>query len=175
MAATSTDGQVRSGPLTVRKYTHFTEAVQSRFFSLLAQGWTVSKAARSVGTSKERVYQLRRSNLAFRDAFQRAYEEGTQRLEDEARRRAVDGIIKRTPHFYKGGKIGETISREYSDELLMFLLKARRPEVYGDGAGHGRFSLADPLIETQRMDLSRLSSAELATLWALQRKALGED
>ncbi|MHC5536960.1 hypothetical protein ACYOEI_01645 [Singulisphaera rosea] len=45
-------------------------------------------------------------------------------LESEARRRALDGVEK--PVFYRGQKCGAI--REYSDALLMFLMKAARPE-----------------------------------------------
>ena len=41
-------------------------------------------------------------------------------------RRASEGTLK--PVFYQGKMCGEI--REYSDTLLIFLLKARRPETY---------------------------------------------
>jgi hypothetical protein len=47
-------------------------------------------------------------------------------LEDEALRRAVEGVEEPV---YQGGKqVG--VIRKYSDALLMFLLKAARPEKY---------------------------------------------
>ena len=55
-------------------------------------------------------------------------------LEDEAVRRAVDGVRK--PIFYKGKPIricGEIVyETEYSDALLIQLLKAYNPEKFGD-------------------------------------------
>jgi len=47
-------------------------------------------------------------------------------LEDEAIRRAHDGTMK--PVFHGGKKVGEV--REYSDKLLIFLLKGCKPEKY---------------------------------------------
>ena len=49
-------------------------------------------------------------------------------MEREAYRRAVKGVEKPV---YRGGQLVGTI-REYSDSLLMFLLRARRPELYRD-------------------------------------------
>lgn len=49
---------------------------------------------------------------------------GSDALEDEAIRRASQGTLK--PVFYQGVQCGEV--REYSDTLMMFMLKARRPE-----------------------------------------------
>ena len=47
-------------------------------------------------------------------------------LEGEAYRRAVEGNLK--PVYQGGVKVGEV--REFSDSLLMFLLRARKPSVY---------------------------------------------
>jgi hypothetical protein len=55
---------------------------------------------------------------------------GTAALENEAVRRAYHGVEK--PVFYKGEVCGYT--QDYSDTLLIFLLKARKPEVYREGS-----------------------------------------
>ena len=55
-------------------------------------------------------------------------EHGTDALEDEAVRRAVEGVIK--PVFHQGKRVGTL--RVFSDPLLMFLLRARRPERFAD-------------------------------------------
>ena len=47
-------------------------------------------------------------------------------MEQEARRRAVYGVL--VPIYWQGDVIGT--ERRYSDALLMFLLKAERPEKY---------------------------------------------
>lgn len=54
--------------------------------------------------------------------------QATELLEREAWRRAREGIAE--PVFQHGKQVG-TIQR-YSDNLLMFLLKARAPERYRD-------------------------------------------
>ena len=54
-----------------------------------------------------------------------AVAEGIDLLEEEARRRAVDGVNKR-PIYHRGVQVGEIA--QYSDKLLIFLLERRRPE-----------------------------------------------
>lgn len=57
----------------------------------------------------------------------RAVDEGTDYFEDEARRRAVDGIDR--PIFQGGILVG--FERNYSDSLMALQLQGRRPERYG--------------------------------------------
>lgn len=59
-----------------------------------------------------------------------AQEEATDGLEAEARRRAVTGTLK--PIFYKGEEVAQV--REYSDTLLVVLLKGNRPDKFRENA-----------------------------------------
>jgi len=68
-------------------------------------------------------------NKEFKVAWQDAAVIGTEFLEHEAARRAYHGTLK--PQFYKGVECGYV--REYSDLLMIFLLKARKPEMYREG------------------------------------------
>ena len=72
---------------------------------------------------------MRRHSEDFAAQWREALEEGTDLLDAEARRRAVTGIDK--PVFYKGEVVGSIT--KYSDKLLMFLLKAHRPQKFRDG------------------------------------------
>lgn len=55
-----------------------------------------------------------------------ALDENSNYLEDEARRRAVEGVEE--PVFYQGDVVGHV--KKYSDDLLKLLLKANRREKY---------------------------------------------
>ena len=77
------------------------------------------------------------------------------------------------PVFYKGAKCGAV--QKYSDLLLIFLLKARRPDMYrerwtGELSGPG----GKPL-HPEPVDLSRLSDEGVDTMAFLARKAAGEE
>ena len=73
----------------------------------------------------------------FRSELQQRKEdaEGIDRLEDEAHRRAVEGVDR--PVYQGGVRVGEI--KTYSDSLLTLLLKSRRPEVFAcsyDASAH---------------------------------------
>ena len=72
------------------------------------------------------MYDLRARDERFAEQWDNAIEEGVEALEQEAWRRGLEGIVK--PVFQRGVHVGDV--REYSDTLLMALLRARRPGVY---------------------------------------------
>lgn len=76
--------------------------------------------------SRRGVYDHRIANEKFALEWDNAVDEAVDLLEAEARRRAYSGVDK--PVHYKGQRV-DMIS-EYSDGLMMFLLKAHRPHKY---------------------------------------------
>ena len=91
---------------------------------LRENGGFVGKACEAVGVSKQGVYNWRGEDAAFAADWDRAVDLATEDLEKEVRRRAYHGVDE--PVFYKGEICGQI--RKYSDSLLMFALKARKPE-----------------------------------------------
>ncbi len=67
-----------------------------------------------------------KSDREYIEAFEQAKQMHVERLEEEADRRAMEGVSK--PVFYKGAVVGYTV--EHSDTLLMFRLNALAPEKY---------------------------------------------
>lgn len=92
----------------------------------------VTRACREAGVDRKQWRRWMEHDEQFSFAFNEAREEAIDALEEEARRRAVDGTEQHTPIFYKGEEVGERVITEYSDTLLMALLKANRPEKYKD-------------------------------------------
>ena len=97
------------------------------FLQALRETGNVSAAARAAGKSRAAIYRARKQLPDFAADWADALEEAADWLELEALRRAVDGTEE--GRYFRGEMIG-TITR-YSDSLLMFLLKARRPTLYG--------------------------------------------
>jgi hypothetical protein len=93
------------------------------FLRGLEQGMSAAGAAEAAGISRSLVYRWRDHDRAFAAAWRRAAEAGTDRLEDEAMRRALEGVEK--PVFWRGEQVGTV--RTYNDRLLMLLLQRRRP------------------------------------------------
>ena len=87
-----------------------------------------SRAAAMAGIVKQTIYTRQwREDAEFQKALGLAKEMACVVLEDEATRRAVEGV-ERPVGWYKGKPGG--VVREYSDTLLMFLLKVLLPDKY---------------------------------------------
>src|SRR5579859_1690785 len=104
------------------------------FLSALAASGNVSDAARRASVDRGTVYERRGRDEAFKAAWDDAIEQATEALELEARRRAHDGVVK--PVFYKGARCDGDHVREYSDALMMFLLRSLKPLKYRDNVKH---------------------------------------
>ncbi|WP_051244128.1 hypothetical protein [Thalassobaculum salexigens] len=104
----------------------WTPARRAKFLKKLAETGNVSAAARAAKASRSRAYQLKTEDAGFAEEWSEALEMATDALDAEARRRAMDGVD--TPRFHQG-QIAGTV-KKYSDSLLMFLLRAHRPDLY---------------------------------------------
>jgi hypothetical protein len=112
------------------KRAKLTGARQERFLEALAQTGNVAAAVTVAGTSRTRVYELRKMDPTFAAKWDEAEEIAVDKLEAEARRRAVEGVAE---PLVSAGRIvrdddGQPIAiRRYSDNLLLALLRAHRP------------------------------------------------
>lgn len=107
---------------------------QEMFFYALGETGNVSEAAEFAGISRRHAYRCRAEDQEFADRWDDCREAGVDKLEQEARRRARDGVSRNV--LYQGTPVD--VVREYSDTLMIFLLKAYRPEVFQDGAFDAR-------------------------------------
>ncbi len=98
------------------------------FLEWLSETANVSEACRASGIPRSTAYLWRSQDEQFAHAWDEANELGTDGLEDEAVRRGRDGVEE--PVFYRGSECGAV--RKYSDTLLIFMLKARRPDKFKD-------------------------------------------
>lgn len=103
-------------------------AWEDAFITALQKTGNVSAACRKAKKSRKTVYELRNEATDFAELWDSALEVATDSLELEARRRAATGTLE--PVYYQGKKVGAM--RRYSDTLLIFLLKAHRPEKFRD-------------------------------------------
>jgi len=94
----------------------------------LAEGWSIRHACEKSGCTPPTLRQYREADPEFDEQCSEAIEMGTDALEDTALMRARFGTDK--PVYYQGEECGHI--REYSDTLLIFLLKARRPEKFSE-------------------------------------------
>lgn len=139
------------------------------FLAAFAENGNVSLSATIAGIDRQTHYEWKRSDPDYAEAFTDAEGQAADRLEQEARRRAVDGVDE--PVFYKGDEVG-TI-RKYSDTLLIFLMKGADPEKYKDRVSneHSGKIAADV---NHSYDLSKLSAEELIVFEQIITKAAPE-
>ncbi len=98
------------------------------FLAALSETAIVAEACRAGGAARGSFYRWRYDDPDFAEDWNRALDIGLSTLEDEAIRRARDGVA--APVFYGGVQVATV--RRFSDRLLMFLLKAHRPDIYGE-------------------------------------------
>ena len=151
---------------------------QRVFLAVYAELGNVRAAARAAKVARRsHYYWLEQSEYAV--TFASVREEAMDLLEGEARRRAVEGVEE--PVIYRGklcyqkeldpetGEMRTTgkllTTRRYSDTLLIFLLKAARPEKYVRWLGE----TARPVAAPPRADLTRLNEDQREQLKELGR------
>lgn len=111
------------------------------FLAALAKRGNVSDACQAAGIHRSTAYEHQQTDELFAAAWLVALDAGADVLEAEAHRRAVSGLVRKK--FTKDGDPlidpatgDQYIEREYSDTLLIFLLKGARPEKYRDRVDH---------------------------------------
>ncbi len=94
--------------------TKVTPEKKAKFLSVLAEGGSVTQAARAIGMARKNIYAWRNKDEQSKADWEDAVEQGMDCLEDEVGRGAKD----------------------HSNSLLIFLLKARRKEKYAERQEH---------------------------------------
>lgn len=88
----------------------------------------VGKACEVAKISRNTAYIYRRNDPQFAKDWDTAIEDAAWSLEDEAWRRAREGVDE--PIIYKGQIIAT--QKRYSDTLLMFMLKGIKPDKFAE-------------------------------------------
>ena len=139
------------------EFQHISHIKKRAFLAAFAECGTVTHAAEIAGISRRMVQYWKKDDPEFAEAFRVAEEKAADRLEQEARRRAIEGVPE--PVFYKGRKVGTV--QKYSDTLLIFLLKGALPDKY---KGKSTFEITGkgggPITADIRAEVSQLTPEE---------------
>ena len=119
-------------------FQEITEPQKRAFLAAYAHTGRITRAAKAAQVNWRNHYNWLKSDPGYPAAFAEAQSMAGDFLEDEAIRRALEGIQK--PVFYQGVHTDNVT--EYSDTLLIFALKGAKPEKYRErfehtGAGGG--------------------------------------
>lgn len=105
---------------------------EGEFLAVLRKTGIVAKACKEAGITYKQAYHRRNTDDEFAMEWRMALDEAIESLEEAAWTRARDGVKVLKP-IYAGGKyVGDQEITQYSDTLLMFLLKAHKPQMYRD-------------------------------------------
>lgn len=106
----------------------FDTEMREQYLALIREGVTNKDAAAACGCGTKYFQRRRKEDPEFEAAYQEARADGDDVIRAEIHRRGVEGV-KRA--IYHDGKV-VGYKQEYSDQLLMFLAKARMPQEFGD-------------------------------------------
>jgi len=98
------------------------------FFEELSKSGNTSRAAELTKISRMAIYERLERDEEFAVRYEKAKARGLEGLEDEANRRAFNGVEE--PVFYMGQRVATVTT--FSDALIQFLLKGGKPQKYRD-------------------------------------------
>lgn len=136
----------------------WTAAKRHKFLTRLAETANVAEACRAAKVSRTLAYSQRKRVPTFAAAWDDAMRAALDDLEAALVERARDGVER--PHFFGGAQVGTV--RHYSDALAMFILRARRPDVYGKTAEAGEGTLASPTGDIRALIAARVARLKQA-------------
>lgn len=129
--------------IMMMKLSQVPPGVQGRcrnFLEVFRKCGNITLAANRIGITVTQVHTWRKRYPEFTKNFDLAKEEAADLLEAEALRRAVNGV--ENYKFHEGVPLMDPsnpskflIERKFSDPLLIFLLRATRPEKFKDSHG----------------------------------------
>ena len=102
----------------------FNKRAKDKFLAHFREHGLLHLAAKAANVTTETVRNHRKDDPEFSEAYDTALEEFRDELEQEAYRRAVQGVEE--DHYFKGDHTHTTV--KYSDRLMELLLKRHRPE-----------------------------------------------
>lgn len=106
------------------------DELKQAFLDALAETGILASAMRASGVKAYATpKRWRDSDPDFAQAYAEALEAAADTLEAEARRRASEGVVRVKFHPKTGEQIDEV---QYSDTLMMFLLKGSRPDKFAE-------------------------------------------
>ena len=98
------------------------------FLMHLGRTGSVTFAAARASLPRRALYKRRAADETFAGQWEEALQLGVDRLQDDAMRRALQGTQRAV--FRNGRQVGSV--QQFDNRLLQFLLKAHRPETYGE-------------------------------------------
>ena len=113
--------------------TKVTAEFKEMFIGVLENIPNITAVCKLTGINPSNISRARHNDSDFDKAVLEARNQGYDMIEEEARRRAVEGVLE--PVYYKGEQVGAV--RKYSDRLILELLRAYKPKKFNPGVKLG--------------------------------------
>ena len=172
MTRTSRTPKTRTGAKTAKQPSAATKRTQApskprrnwkpTWLNAFRETGMVTAACRVAKVGRRTVYDAS-IDEEFAAAWDEIEQETTDVMEREAYRRAVDGVPE--PLVSAGKHVTDV--RKYSDTLLIFMLKGRRPEKFRENV---KVEHGGAIKTVPKLDLSKLSDSEMDQLEKLTSK-----
>jgi len=120
--------------------TKTTPEFKEMFLGVLENIPNITAACKLLEINNSSIFRARKSDPEFDAAISEAMNSGYDMIEEEARRRAVEGVLE--PVYYKGEQVLDANGnpggiRKYSDRLILELLRAYKPKRFNPGVKLG--------------------------------------
>ena len=109
---------------------NFRQAKKAAFLASFRQTGNITGSCEAADIPRSLYYVWTEHDEAFTRNVEQCKVEALDRMELEARRRAMEGVKKIRGVYHEGHIVGYQEETEYSDTLLIFLLKGLAPEKY---------------------------------------------
>lgn len=149
----------------------FTDDHKARYLSMLRKTGNKSVSARAIGFAPSTVIRHRQEDSSFDADCIEALDEAADALEAEARRRAVEGVL-REKSIGSGDNARFIEEYQYSDTLLIRLLEANKPQKF---AQRTKAEISNPDGSMRPPADDKQLAVALASLLALAEARMREE
>lgn len=141
------------------------------FLDALSRSGILAVACKAAGITRQSTVNWRKRDPQFAAAYDDAMADAADLLEEEARRRAYEGVST-LKIIGTGDNAREVYETRYSDQLMLALLKAKKPDEFAE---RSKAEISNP-DGTLRPESTEQAAARLAAILdeAKRRKTAGE-
>ena len=130
VSVTTRSGDPDKDLILERSHGAFDSAVAEEFLIRYAASGQKTRSAQEVGYTGQHINNVAKNDECFARAVKEAYQLWTERLEQEAFRRGVEGVDQPVFNTKQGTIIGHI--RKYSDRMLELMLRKADPVGYAN-------------------------------------------
>ena len=142
------------------------------FLDALSRSGIIASACTAAGITRQTANNWRKADQDFDVAYDGAMRDAADLLEEEARRRAYEGVST-LKIVGTGDNAREVYETRYSDQLMLALLKAKKPDEFADRT-KAEISNPDSTLRPENAEQSAVRLAAILEEAKRRKDAQGE-